>query len=38
MAERMALARKDPELVAVFRLFGDVRVFDAALVALRELL
>ena len=36
MAEQMTAERKDPELVALFRLFADARVFDAALVALRE--
>jgi hypothetical protein len=36
MAEQMAAEHKDPELVAVFRLFADARVFEAAVVALRE--
>jgi hypothetical protein len=36
MAEQITAGRKDPELVALFRLFADARVFEAALVALRE--
>ncbi len=36
MAEQMAAAHKDPELVRFFRLFADQRVFAAALKALRE--
>ena len=36
MAERMDAERKDSELVSMFRLFGDSRVFEAAMVALRE--
>ena len=36
MAEQMSSERKDPELVSLFRLFGDTRVFEAAMVALRE--
>jgi hypothetical protein len=36
MAEQMAAERKDPELVALFRLFVDARVFAAAMVAMRE--
>lgn len=36
MAEQMTAEHKDPELVAVFRLFADARVFEAALLALRE--
>lgn len=36
MAEQMTTERKEPELVAVFRLFADARVFEAGMVALRE--
>jgi hypothetical protein len=36
MAEQMTAERKDPELVALFRLFADARVFEAAMLALRE--
>jgi hypothetical protein len=36
MAEQMSSEKKDPEMVAVFRLLADARVFEAALVALRE--
>ena len=36
MAEQMNAERKDPELVALFRLFADARVFEAAMAALRE--
>ena len=36
LAEQMAVERKDPELVALFRLFADARVFEAAMVAMRE--
>ena len=36
MAEQMTAERKDPELVALFRLFADARVFEAGMVALRE--
>lgn len=36
MAEQIAAEHKDPELVAIFRLFADARVFEAAVVALRE--
>jgi hypothetical protein len=36
MAEQMTAEHKDPELVALFRLFADARVFDAAMLALRE--
>jgi hypothetical protein len=36
MAEQMAAEQKDPELVALFRLFADARVFEAAMVAMRE--
>ena len=36
MAEQMAAEHKDPELVALFRLFADARVFEAAMLALRE--
>ena len=36
MAAQMTAERKDPELVAVFRLFADSRVFEAGMVALRE--
>ncbi len=36
MAEQMAADRKDPELVSLFRLFADARVFEAAMVAMRE--
>jgi len=36
MAEQMAAGRKDPELVALFRLFAEARVFEAGMVALRE--
>ena len=36
MAEQMSAGRKDPELVALFRLFADARVFEAGIVALRE--
>ncbi len=36
MAEQMTAERKDAELVAVFRLFADARVFEAGTAALRE--
>ena len=36
MAEQMTAERQDPELVAVFRLFGDAPVFEAGMAALRE--
>ena len=36
MAEQMNAEGKDSELVSLFRLFGDSRVFEAAMVALRE--
>jgi hypothetical protein len=36
MAEQMTAERKDPELVALFRLFEDARVFEAGMTALRE--
>ena len=36
MAEQMTAECRDPELVRLFRLFADARVFEAALVALRE--
>ncbi len=36
MAEQMAAERKDPDLVSIFRLFADPRVFEAGMVALRE--
>jgi hypothetical protein len=36
MAEQMAAEHKDPELVALFRLFADARVFEAAMLAMRE--
>ena len=36
MAEQMNAERKDPELVAVFRMFAAARVFEAAVVAMRE--
>ena len=36
MAEQMGAECKDPELVALFRLFADARVFEAAMVAMRE--
>ncbi len=36
MAEQMMAEDKDPELVTVFRMFGDERVFEAAVVAMRE--
>jgi hypothetical protein len=36
LAEQMATEGKDPELVKVFRLFADPRVFQAAMNALRE--
>ncbi len=36
MAAKMTAEHKDPELVAVFRLFADTRVFEAGMVALRE--
>jgi hypothetical protein len=36
MAEQMAAEGKDPELVALFRLFADARIFEAAMVAMRE--
>ncbi len=36
MAEQMKAEHKDPALVTVFRMFGDVRVFEAAVVAMRE--
>jgi hypothetical protein len=37
MAEQMAAEHKDPEVVRLFRLFGDARVFEAAVLALRQL-
>ena len=36
MAEQMTAERRNPELVAVFRLFADGRVFETAMVALQE--
>jgi hypothetical protein len=36
MAEQMAAGGKEPELVKVFRLFADPRVFQAGMDALRE--
>lgn len=36
MAEQMMAEHKDAELVTVFRMFGDGRVFEAAVVAMRE--
>ena len=36
LAEQMTAERKDPALVAVFRLFADARVFEAAMIALRQ--
>jgi hypothetical protein len=36
MAAQMRAESKDPELVAVFRLFADARVFEAGMLALRE--
>jgi hypothetical protein len=36
IAAQMMAERKDPELVDVFRLFADARVFEAGMVALRE--
>lgn len=36
LAEQMAAQRKDPDLIRVFRLFADSRVFEAGMVALRE--
>ncbi len=36
MAEQMMAEDRDPDLVTVFRMFGDVRVFEAAVVAMRE--
>ena len=36
MAEQMAAEHKDPELVKLFRLFADARVFEGAMVAMRE--
>ncbi len=36
MAEQMTAERRDPELVAVFRLFADARVFEAAKLAMRQ--
>lgn len=36
MAAQMTAERKDPELVAVFRLFADATVFEAGMIALRE--
>jgi hypothetical protein len=36
LAEQMAAEGKDPELVKVFRLFADPRVFRAGVDALRE--
>ncbi len=36
MAEQMAAERKDPDLVSIFRLFADPRVFEAGMAALRE--
>ena len=36
MAEQMAAEHKDPELVALFRLFADGKIFEAAMLALRE--
>jgi len=36
MAEQMNAENKDQELVSVFRLFADTRVFEAVMVALRD--
>jgi hypothetical protein len=36
MAEQMNAENKDHELVSIFRLFADTRVFEAAMVALRD--
>lgn len=36
MADQMTAEREDPELVALFRLFADARIFEAGMVALRE--
>lgn len=36
LAEQMVAEHKDPDLVAVFRLFADERVFEAGMTALRE--
>ena len=36
MVEQMTAEHQDPDLVRLFRLFADARVFKAALVALRE--
>ena len=36
MATQMATEGKDPELVDVFKLFADARVFELGMVALRE--
>ena len=36
MAEQMTTEHKDTELVALFRLFADAKVFEAAMLALRE--
>ncbi len=36
LAEQMAAAGKDPRLIAAFRLFGNEKVFEAAIASLRE--
>lgn len=36
LAEHMNAERKDPELIAVFRLFTDEQVFEAAMLTLRQ--
>jgi hypothetical protein len=36
MAEQMAVERKDPDMVSIFRLFADPTVFEAGMVVLRE--
>lgn len=36
IAAQMTAERKDPELVTVFRMFADPRVFEAGMAALRE--
>jgi hypothetical protein len=36
LVEQITAEQQDPELVALFRLFADDRIFAAAMVALRE--
>ncbi len=36
LAAQMTAEHKDPDLVAIFKLFADARVFEAGIAALRE--